>query len=85
MVYLDDVSISAESAEDVAKAFALAGTFLWAWGVQLNPAKSSVACIGQTDRTPVSMLELQRVSSFKLLGINSGPRPSTDLLGKKRL
>eukprot|EP00971_Amphidinium_carterae_P247660 4917822-Amphidinium_carterae.1 len=67
MVYLDDVSISAESAGDVAKAFALAATFLWAWGVQLNPAKSSVACIGQTDRAPVSMLELQRVSSFKLL------------------
>eukprot|EP00971_Amphidinium_carterae_P156394 3100321-Amphidinium_carterae.2 len=84
MVYLDDVSISGPSATLLARSFALAGTFLWNWGVQLNLEKSSVAMVGDVGHVPAAMGELRKVSSFKLLGVNSGPNPCDSLL-KARL
>eukprot|EP00971_Amphidinium_carterae_P067254 1331230-Amphidinium_carterae.1 len=83
LVYLDDVSISAPACSEVAKGFALASSFLWGWGVQLNASKSSVAYIGQGAHVPDAMHALERVSSFKLLGINTGPDPSDVLLAAR--
>eukprot|EP00971_Amphidinium_carterae_P030384 597725-Amphidinium_carterae.1 len=80
LVYLDDVSISAGSVGDVSRAFALTASYFMCWGVALNPTKCAVAYINQTEGIPESMEALERVSAFKLLGVNTGPEPTDDLL-----
>eukprot|EP00971_Amphidinium_carterae_P272505 5408975-Amphidinium_carterae.1 len=73
------LAVLAPTAGAVAKSFGVAAVYLGSWGVQLNPQKSNVAFVRQ-DNVPAAMAELQQVSSFRLLGVSSGPSPSDSLL-----
>eukprot|EP00971_Amphidinium_carterae_P249709 4956302-Amphidinium_carterae.1 len=52
LVYLDDISVSASTVTEVSRGFVAAATFLWSWGVCLNPSKSTISFLGQTDQIP---------------------------------
>eukprot|EP00971_Amphidinium_carterae_P180285 3575862-Amphidinium_carterae.1 len=83
LIYLDDISLSSPHATSVAKCSALVATYLWSWNVQLNASKSSVAFEGQVEEVPAAMDEFKKVSSFRLLGVNSGPSPCNTLLKER--